>query len=142
MSDDDLNPFPSLEMRRQTVPQEERRRTPREMPVHFEQRDHKRKVDPLDKAAQERLGTRAEQIRLDEPLPAEILDNQIMWCVVARIDGGAWSHLLAAESIRSATFPSKRRAEATVLWFRRQSETDGTGVEYRVIPVMRGEKQI
>lgn len=133
-----------IDVRAKTLPIEPRREPrKREMPAALNYRPNgKLKIDPLDKAAQDARGRKAEDVRLDEPLPADAYDNQIVWCVIGRVDGGPWSHLIAAENMRSATFPSKRRAEATMLWFRRQAEADSNGCEYRVVPIMRGEKPI
>jgi hypothetical protein len=127
---------------RRVTPDQRTPRPKREMPAEVKHRQRYHFVDPLDKAAQNALGTKPSKVRLDEPLPAEAFDNQIFFCIVGRIDGGPWSHLVAAENMRAATFPSRRRAEATVSWLRRQAETDANGCEYRIIPVMRGEKQI
>lgn len=130
----DGSPLLGLVTRSETLPLEQRPERPkREMPNPMNKRPPKPTIDPLDKAAQEVHGL---------PVSLEAYDNQIMWCVIARVDGGPWSHLLAAENIRAATFSSQRRAEATLWWFRRQAELDGNGCEYRIIPVMRGEKQI
>jgi hypothetical protein len=129
-----------VEQHGRVPPAERKARPKREKPTTMNYRTP-HEVDPLDKAFQDRRGKRADEVQLDEPIPGAY-DNQILWAVVGRIDGGPWSHLLAAENIRAATFPSRRRAEATVEWFRRQAEVDANGCEYRVIPVMRGEKAI
>jgi hypothetical protein len=135
-------PLLGLETRHSQTPKRGYRPSPRERPTEVKHRQQRHHVDPLDTAAQNALGTKPSKVRLDEPLPAEAYDNQIFWCIVGRIDGGPWSHLVAAENMRAATFPSRRRAEATVMWMKRQAEVDGNGCEYRIVPVMRGEKQI
>jgi len=64
-----------------------------------------------------------------------------MHCVIARVDAGLWSHHFAAESIRVATFQSRRRAEGIVSRLRQVAEKEGNGCEYRIIPIMRIEQQ-
>lgn len=101
-----------------------------------------RRLDPLDVAAQQVHGRRTDKLVLDEPNPEVCYDNQIFWCIVGRIDGGPWSHLVAAQSMSASTYTSRRRAEATLVYLRRVASNDSNGCEYRVIPVMAGQRRI
>lgn len=136
-------PLLGLQTRRETTPKDQKKKRPtREMPATMNYRPGKYTVDPLDKAAQDARGDRAEDVRLDEPLPVEIVESQIMWLVVARMSGGPWSHALVGENARCASFASKRRAEAITTWLAKTAAEDGTEVEYRVVPILRQEQQI
>jgi hypothetical protein len=139
----DAEPFVGLEEKHRRVPMHQRKARPtRQMPASIQHRPQKHTVDPLDKAVQNALGTRAEDVRLDPPGSAIAYDSQIMWLVVARVDGGPWSHQLVAENVRAASFASRRRAEGVVEWLRQTAQAEGTGAEYRLLPLLRAEQQI
>jgi hypothetical protein len=96
--------------------------------------------DPLDVAAQGGRGARPEKIKLEAAKPVVEVENAIVFAVVARIDGGPWNHQFVSESIRPTTYPSQRRAEGIADWLRQKSVSDGTGIEYRVIPLIGAER--
>jgi hypothetical protein len=98
--------------------------------------------DPLDVAAQGGPRTRAEDMTLEEPKASVMSENQIMYCIIARVDGGEWTHTLVSDGVRPTTWESERRAEGIMFWLRRKAETDSNGVEYRVIPLMRTSRVI
>jgi hypothetical protein len=81
-------------------------------------------------------------VRLDAPIPIEIVESQVMWAIIARIGDGAWTHLLVGENIKATSFSSRRRAEGVMTWLRKTAEQDGTEVEYRLVPLLRQEQAI
>lgn len=83
-------------------------------------------------------------MKLDAPLPIEVVESQIVWQIVTRdTDGRApWTHALVGESIKATSFASRRRAEGVMGWLRRTAEQDGTHVEYALLPLLRQEQQI
>jgi hypothetical protein len=139
----DGEPLLGLQERHRRVPVAQRKTRPkREMPATMSQRPQKHTVDPLDRAAQNALGTKAEDVRLDAPTASVAVEAQVMWLLIARVDGGPWTHQLVAENIRAASFASRRRAEGVVAWLRRTAQTEETGAEYRLVPMLRQEQQI
>jgi hypothetical protein len=139
----DGQPLLGLEEKHGRVPADQRKARPkREMPATMIYRASKNMVDPLDKAAQDARGTKAEDVRLDAPVAAAAVESQVMWLVVARVDGGPWSHQLVAENVRAASFASRRRAEGVVEWLRRMAQSEETGAEYRLLPMLRQEQPI
>jgi hypothetical protein len=107
--------------------------------------DQKRPIwepDPLDIAAQGGRHAKFEKLVLDEPIPAAAVESQIVFAIVGRIDRGPWSYQFAGETLRSATFQSRRRAEGIMGWLRQVAAKDGNGCEYRIIPLMRTEQQV
>jgi hypothetical protein len=68
------------------------------------------------------------------------VENAVVFGIIARVDNGPWSLQLAAATTYFTQ--SEGRAEGIAAWLRAKSARDGTGLEYRVIPLIRNERSL